>query len=455
MRGQGMAFCHGIRVKRSCMTCLHGNRDTGSTSYHIEWADSEGCEKGNCMLRRDGTKTNWEEKRKRMLDLLEVGRGEDRISRGYDVLNTMMIVINIVVSIMETFEQLQSQYGGLFAVIEFITVLFFSVDYVLRVWTAKFLYPRLSEKKAIWKYVCSVAGIIDLLSFLPYYLPMFFPSGVVAFRMFRIARIFRLFRINAYYDSLNIIAEVIASKGQQLLSSAFILFILMVASSLCMYSLEYETQPEVFRDAFSGIWWSVSTLLTVGYGDIYPVTFLGKLFGILITFLGVGMVAIPTGIISAGFVDQYSKIKRMSEYANEEEIHFIKIHLGKKDRWVNQQIKDLGLPHGVIVAVIQRGDDVVVPRGDVELLAGDTVVLGAESFGEDEHIELKEIVLKEQNPWKGQRICEIDISRLSVIVMVKRRGRILIPSGDTTLLEGDKVVMYTKTRIPFANRIEV
>ena len=88
------------------------------------------------------------------------------------------------------------------------------------------------------------------------------------------------------------------------------ILILMVSSSLCMYSLENEAQPEVFQNAFSGIWCAASTLLTVGYGDIYPITFLGKLLGIFITFLGVGMVAIPTGIISAGFVDQYSNIKK-------------------------------------------------------------------------------------------------------------------------------------------------
>ena len=86
--------------------------------------------------------------------------------------------------------------------------------------------------------------------------------------------------------------------------------------------------------AFSGIWWSASTLLTVGYGDIYPITTMGKILGIAITFLGVGMVAIPTGIISAGFVDQYSNIKKRIEYGYEEDMHFIKSHMSEGDRWV-------------------------------------------------------------------------------------------------------------------------
>lgn len=149
----------------------------------------------------------------------------------------------------------------------------------MRLWTVRFLYPDMTESKAIVKYMTSLAGIVDLLSFLPYYLPFFFPAGTIAFRMIRIVRIFRLFRINAYHDSLSIIREVIYGKRQQLFSSVFIILVLMLASSLCMYSLEHEAQPKVFENAFSGIWWSASTLLTVGYGDIYPITTWGKISG--------------------------------------------------------------------------------------------------------------------------------------------------------------------------------
>lgn len=117
---------------------------------------------------------------------------------------------------------------------------FFAVDCALRIWTAKFRGPGMKEWRAVCKYVFSFSGIVDLLSFLPYYLPVFFPSGAVAFRMFRVVRIFRLFRINAYYDSLNVITQVLASKAQQLLSSVFIILVLMIASSLCMYSLEHD-----------------------------------------------------------------------------------------------------------------------------------------------------------------------------------------------------------------------
>jgi voltage-gated potassium channel len=227
----------------------------------------------------------------------------------------------------------------------------------------------------------------------------------------------------------------------------------MLASSLCMYSLENAAQPEVFSNAFSGIWWAVSTLLTVGYGDIYPITIPGKIVSIFITFLGVGMVAIPTGIISAGFVDQFSRIKRLSEYAGEEDIHFIKVQLQKRDSWVGKAIKDLGLPHGVIIAMIRRGREQLVPRGDVIQKDNDILVLGAGALKDDKHIDLKEIVLRKQNPWNGRLISELDISRQTIIVMIKRNGTMLIPKGDLMLLEGDHVILYSQTYIADAEQI--
>ena len=200
---------------------------------------------------------------------------------------------------------MEQLYGGVLLLAEAVTVAFFAVDYCLRVWTAQAVYPDQSEFRAVCKYVFSLTGIVDLLSFLPYWLPIFFTAGAAVFRIVRVVRLFRLFQINAYYSSLNVITEVLNSKRQQRVSSVFIIVVLMIASSLCMYSLENAAQPEVFPNAFSGIWWAVSTLLTVGYGDISPITIPGKIVSIFITFLGVGMVAIPTGIISAGFVDQY------------------------------------------------------------------------------------------------------------------------------------------------------
>lgn len=394
--------------------------------------------------------------RYRIFEILEVRTGTvSYAARIYDCIYLITIIINLAASIMHTYESYRLKYGDLLILIENITVALFCVDYILRLCTAKYMYPESKGSGAVRKYIFSFTGIIDMLSFLPYYLPVFFPSGAVAFRLLRVMRIFRLFRINAYYNSFRLITEVLNSKRQQLFSSVFTILILMLASSLCMYSLEHEAQPEVFTNAFSGIWWAASTLLTVGYGDIYPITTLGKLFGIFITFLGVGMVAIPTGIISAGFVDQYSRIKRMAEYGREEDVHFIKIHLTSRDPWINKSIAQLHLPERVIVAVVQRNQRILVPRGNLVLQEDDVMVLAAESFQDKDHIRLKEITLQKNNPWNGHRIRDLDISRHSVIVLVKRRDKIMIPNGNLILREGDMVILYTEMRIAEGTEIEI
>lgn len=261
------------------------------------------------------TKNNVKDIKDRIFRIIQIGNKEDLISSAFDYFIVIVILVNLCVTLMFTFDELY-QFDKILSVIELITIVIFTVEYILRLWTADLLYPQKSGFKAIITFVFSFYGLIDLLTFFPYYLPFFFPAGVVAFRMFRVVRIFRLFRINNQYDAFNVITTVIKSKSNQLISSIALIMIFMVAASLSMYSLEHNAQPEHFRNAFSGIWWSVSTLLTVGYGDIYPITPAGQFLAIIIAFLGVGMVAIPTGIISAGFVEVYNGMKEGASVLN-------------------------------------------------------------------------------------------------------------------------------------------
>ena len=394
-----------------------------------------------------------EDRRKRLFEIVEVGYAGDAVSRSYDALNVLAIVVNLTAAVLDTFDGVHLHYAAVLDGVETVTVLFFTADYLLRVWTAPLLYPGAPHGRL--RYLVSFTGLIDLLSFLPWYLPVVFPQGAVAFRMFRIVRIFRLFRVNAYYDSLSVITEVIAGKRQQLISSVFIILVLMLGASLCMYSLEHDAQPEVFANAFSGIWWAASTLLTVGYGDIYPITPLGQLFGIFITFLGVGIVAIPTGIISAGFVEQYSRMKRLGEIASESDIHFIKFRLDGADGWTGKTVQALRLPRGVIVAAILRGKKTLVPRGDVALRRDDVVILGAEPIQDAPSISLQEFVLREHHPWNGRAIRDLDLSRQTFIVTVRRGDRAIVPRGDLVLLAGDTVFLYHQRHIDGAEEVDV
>ena len=314
--------------------------------------------------------------KKKIFDIIEIGNKGDRISRTADVVIVLAILINMFVILADTFEEMQP-YHELFSVLELVTVIIFTIEYILRVWTSEYLYEGrgYSNVKSALCFVFSFYGIIDLLSFLPYYLPLFFPAGVVVFRLLRVFRILRLFKINAQYDAFNVITSVLNDKKTQLVSSTCLVLILMVASSLGMYSLEHEAQPDVFRNAFSGMWWSVSALLTVGYGDIYPITVAGKILGIISAFLGVGLVAIPTGIISAGFVEQYTKFRHRDNYIHDDNVKSEIISIGEGHDWTGQRIAEIDLPKGCLVISILRGNDTIIPRGDTMIHSGDRVVL--------------------------------------------------------------------------------
>ncbi len=284
----------------------------------------------------------------------------------------MVICANILVTFLQTFDELTFLFPA-FHVIEVITILIFCVEYILRIWTADYLYPDKNEFRSRLRFLISFDGIIDLLTILPF----FFLSGMVIFRMLRVARIFHLFRLNARYDSFNVITTVLYEKRNQIISSVFIVLILMLASSLCMYSVEHDSQPEVFRNAFSGIWWSMSTLLTVGYGDIYPITTLGRIMAICIAYLGVGAVAIPTGIISAGFVEQYQRKSSLSNIKAADIHEIAEIFVDK--RFAGKSVEEMEEAEQVTIFLILREDLSILPQKDTILKLNDIIVIRGEN----------------------------------------------------------------------------
>lgn len=378
--------------------------------------------------------------KKRVFEIIQIGNRNDVPSLCFDVFIVFVILLNISVTFLQTFDEMAG-YTGVIGVIELVTMLIFLVEYLLRIWTADLLHPGKSYPAAILGFMASFYGVVDLMTILPYFLPFFIPSGAIAFRMLRVVRILRLFKINSRYDAFNVITEVIKDKKNALVSSIFMVLVLMLASSLCMYGLEHEAQPENFSNAFSGIWWSVSTLLTVGYGDIYPVTIGGRMMAIVIAFLGVGMVAIPTGIISAGFVEYYTRIK-VGSYS-QHDADFITLKITENHPFAGRQIEELELPQGLYPAVVLRGEDVYTPYESLRLLKGDNLLLGTTGTSPFEcHIE--EVCLEAGHRWIGSRIKDLDISRRTFIVMVKRGNKNICPQGSTMLKEQDVVLMLEK-----------
>lgn len=378
--------------------------------------------------------------KRRVFKIIQIGNISDIPSMSFDIFIIIVILANISVTFIQTFDE-AAGYADVIGTVELITMIIFLLEYILRIWTADLLYPEKKYPAAVFRFAVSFYGVVDLLTILPYFCPFFIPSGAIAFRMLRVVRILHLFRINSRYDAFNVITEVLKDKRNALVSSIFLVLILMLASSLCMYGLEHDAQPENFSNAFSGIWWSVSTLLTVGYGDIYPVTIGGRLMAIVIAFLGVGMVAIPTGIISAGFVEYYTKMK-VGSYT-EHNADFITLSIVNGHPHMGLMLKDIELPQGLYPAVVIRGDDVYTPHESLVLEAGDSLLLGTTSTGTLE-CSINEMCLEPEHNWIGKKIKDLDISRRVFVVMVKRGNKNICPKGSTLLIEGDVVLLLEK-----------
>ena len=311
--------------------------------------------------------------KKKIFDIIQIGDKSNVLSKIFDYFIVFNIFFNITALILETFEELNS-FSVVFKAVEIITTLIFLIEYILRIYTADLLYPEKSQAKAIFRFIFSFDGIVDLFTIIP----VFFLSGFVVFRILRVIRIFHLFRINTQSDSFNIITKVLYNKKNQIIYSLIIIMILMLAGSLCMYSVEHEAQPEVFKNAFSGIWWTASAVLTIGYGDICPVTTLGKVLAIFISFLGVGAVAIPTGILSAGFVEQYSKESHKKSLVDLNSIGEVLITKGHEYEGLTPY--EIRKNYNMKVYLILRDNLTIIPTDDVILLCEDIIFIHSGEF---------------------------------------------------------------------------
>ena len=249
-------------------------------------------------------------------------------SQLFDWAITALILLSVASVFVVTLD-LPSSVRRALMVFEGIASVVFTVEYTLRIWTAPELYPGRSSWTARARYVVSGMAVIDLLAILPFWIPMVLPGSMLGMRAFRLVRLLRIFKLNRYFDAMAMIGEVVREKRRELIGSIFFVAILMLVSSLLVYAVEHDAQPEAFRNAFSGLWWAVATLTTVGYGDIYPVTVAGRLFGAVIALLGIGMVAIPTSILSSGLLDHMAKSREALKSATSDDAPRFCPHCGK------------------------------------------------------------------------------------------------------------------------------
>lgn len=243
-----------------------------------------------------------------VFEVIQPAEAGNIASRTFDLVILFFILLSVSSVFITTFE-IPDRFHSVLLWIEICSVIVFTVEYLLRIWTADLLYPGAGFFNSRFKYVLSPMALIDLLSILPFYLPMILPVNLLGIRAIRLVRLLRIFKLSRYSEALNSIGNVFKSKAREIFASLFFVMILLTVASLLIYYAEHDAQPKQFQNAFSGLWWAVATLTTVGYGDIYPITPIGRVLGAVIAILGIGMVAVPTGILSSGFVEVLEKKK--------------------------------------------------------------------------------------------------------------------------------------------------
>jgi voltage-gated potassium channel len=248
--------------------------------------------------------------KKRVYEILETSSVDDKATRIDDYFLTVLILINVIAVMLETVDELSSQYSLVFEIIEVFSVIVFTIEYILRLWTCN-LSPRFKHPiTGRIKFAFTPMALIDLLAILPFYLPMLLPLDLRFVRSLRLFRLFRLFKMARYSESLRTVLNVTRSRKEELAISLFVVIVLLVFASSFIYYAEHEAQPEAFPSIPASMWWGVTTLTTVGYGDVYPITYVGRIFGAIIAILGIGMFALPTGILASGFSEEMQKRRK-------------------------------------------------------------------------------------------------------------------------------------------------
>lgn len=241
--------------------------------------------------------------KKNIFDMVDSSYDAEDSSRYFNIVMLVLISLNVIAAILETEVGLYSRYQIFFDLFERISVGIFTLEYILRIWSCtedpKYKEPILGRLR----FVFSPFMLIDLVAFLPFYIPMW-GMDLRIIRVVRLIRLFRIMKMWRYTKSLSIIQNVVRSKKEELSITLFAGTILLILASSLLYLIEHDAQPDVFSSIPASMWWAVVTLTTVGYGDIYPITVLGKLLGASIAVLGIGLFALPAGIISSGFASE-------------------------------------------------------------------------------------------------------------------------------------------------------
>ncbi len=244
--------------------------------------------------------------RQQTFRILETAADEDVLSRTVDIALITLICASVIAVILESIPSVEAQYGAALYWFEVLTISVFSVEYLLRVWSSVEQYEPAARHpiRHRVRYVLSFQAVVDLLAILPFYLIAFGVFGGLDMRFLRAVRLLRVLKLTRYFAAMNMLFIAVRENGKALAAAFLILVTVMLLAASGMYYFERQSQPEDFGNIPAAMWWAFATLTTVGYGDVTPITVGGKVFGAMITVVGIGMVALPTSILASGYSQQ-------------------------------------------------------------------------------------------------------------------------------------------------------
>ncbi|MGI9372665.1 MAG: ion transporter [Hyphomicrobiales bacterium] len=246
--------------------------------------------------------------RKKLYDILERTDRSDPVGKFVDIFLIALIAINVISVIFETIGWVYERYGFWFAVLEYFSVAVFTIEYLARVICCVEEKPSSPHGKQRLRYMTSPIALIDLLAIAPFYLAFFF---AIDLRFLRVLRLLRIFKLTRYSSAMTMLLDVFRQEASAFFAGFFILIVLLIITASGAYLVEQTAQPDKFGSIPDAMWWAMATLTTVGYGDVTPVTIVGKLFGACVTVIGIGMAALPAGILASGLADQLRRKREM------------------------------------------------------------------------------------------------------------------------------------------------
>ena len=257
--------------------------------------------------------------RGRVWEIVESDQGGNRVSLGFDLFILVAIAVSIVGLVLGTVERINDRAPELFITIEIVTVGIFTVEWLLRIWSCvddpsgKYRHPVTGRIR----YALSPIALVDLVAILPFYAVLFFPDAGLDLRFLRAVRLAaRVARLSRYSKTMTIMSRVLSNASRELIAVIVVMALLLLIASSLMYFAEHESQPDTFASIPASMWWAIITVTTVGYGDAIPVTIWGRILTAALAVFGIGIIALPAGILGNGFVEETRRQRRLMESEN-------------------------------------------------------------------------------------------------------------------------------------------